>query len=275
MSTMTKTAVIGSPIKHSLSPTIHNHWFVENKMNDYTYEKLEVELDNFSEAIDNFNKQGYLGLNVTVPLKEAAHEKPDTLSENATQTKAVNTLLFKDGKIFGDNTDPVGFTKSLPQKVIDKKINSKNCLLLGAGGSSRAVLWSLSQLNANIAIYNRTEDKAVNLLKTVGAKGKILKKDELDDYVSTSSFIVNTTSLGLQEGEVNDLVNFENVRSDTYIYDLIYNPSSSSFLDQAKNKKLKTQNGLRMLVEQAAASFEIWHGVSPAVDEKLLEKLGA
>ena len=275
MSTMTKTAVIGSPVKHSLSPTIHNHWFVENKMNDYTYEKLEVELDNFSEAIDNFNKQGYLGLNVTVPLKEAAHEKPDTLSENATQTKAVNTLLFKDGKIFGDNTDPVGFTKSLPQKVIDKKINSKNCLLLGAGGSSRAVLWSLSQLNANIAIYNRTEEKAVNLLKTVGANGKILKKDELDDYVSTSSFIVNTTSLGLQEGEVNDLVNFENVRSDTYIYDLIYNPSSSSFLDQAKNKKLKTQNGLRMLVEQAAASFEIWHGVSPTVDEKLLEKLGA
>ena len=275
MSTITKTAVIGSPIKHSLSPTIHNHWFVENKMNDYTYEKLEVELDNFNEAIDNFNEQGYLGLNVTVPLKEAAHEKPDTLSENATQTKAVNTLLFKDGKIFGDNTDPVGFTKSLPQKVIDKKINSKNCLLLGAGGSSRAVLWSLSQLNANIAIYNRTEEKVVNLLKTVGANGKILKKDELDDYVSTSSFIVNTTSLGLQEGEVNDLVNFENVRSDTYVYDLIYNPSSSSFLDQAKNKKLKTQNGLRMLVEQAAASFEIWHGVSPTVDEKLLEKLGA
>ena len=275
MSTMTKTAVIGSPIKHSLSPTIHNHWFVENKMNDYTYEKLEVELDNFNEAIDNFNEQGYLGLNVTVPLKEAAHEKSDTLSENATQTKAVNTLFFKDGKIFGDNTDPVGFTKSLPQKVIDKKINSKNCLLLGAGGSSRAVLWSLSQLNANIAIYNRTEEKAVNLLKTVGANGKILKKDELDDYVSTSSFIVNTTSLGLQEGEVNDLVNFENVRSDTYIYDLIYNPSSSSFLDQAKNKKLKTQNGLRMLVEQAAASFKIWHGVSPTVDEKLLEKLGA
>ena len=272
---MTKTAVIGSPIKHSLSPTIHNHWFVENKMNDYTYEKLEVELDNFNEAIDNFNEQGYLGLNVTVPLKEAAYEKPDTLSENATQTKAVNTLLFKDGKIFGDNTDPVGFTKSLPQKVIDKKINSKNCLLLGAGGSSRAVLWSLSQLNANIAIYNRTEEKAVNLLKTVGANGRILKKDELDDYVSTSSFIVNTTSLGLQEGEVNDLVNFENVRSDTYIYDLIYNPSSSSFLDQAKNKKLKTQNGLRMLVEQAVASFKIWHGFSPTVDEKLLEKLGA
>ncbi len=275
MSTITKTAVIGSPIKHSLSPTIHNHWFVENKMNDYTYEKLEVELDNFNEAIDNFNEQGYLGLNVTVPLKEAAYEKPDTLSENATQTKAVNTLLFKDGKIFGDNTDPVGFTKSLPQKVIDKKINSKNCLLLGAGGSSRAVLWSLSQLNANIAIYNRTEEKAVNLLKTVGANGKILKKDELDDYVSTSSFIVNTTSLGLQEGEVNDLVNFENVRSDTYVYDLIYNPSSSSFLDQAKNKKLKTQNGLRMLVEQAVASFKIWHGFSPTVDEKLLEKLGA
>ena len=272
---MIKTAVIGSPVEHSLSPTIHSHWFLENEMNDYTYEKLEVELDNFSEAIDNFNEQGYLGLNVTVPLKEAAYEKPDTLSENATQIKAVNTLLFKDGKIFGDNTDPVGFTKSLPQKVIDKKINSKNCLLLGAGGSSRAVLWSLSQLNANIAIYNRTEEKAVNLLKTVGANGKILKKDELDDYVSTSSFIVNTTSLGLQEGEVNDLVNFENVRSDTYIYDLIYNPSSSSFLDQAKNKKLKTQNGLRMLVEQAAASFEIWHGVSPAVDEKLLEKLGA
>ena len=97
---MTKTAVIGSPIKHSLSPTIHNHWFVENKMNDYTYEKLEVELDNFNEAIDNFNEQGYLGLNVTVPLKEAAYEKPATLSENATQTKAVNTLLFKNGKIF-------------------------------------------------------------------------------------------------------------------------------------------------------------------------------
>jgi len=147
--------------------------------------------------------------------------------------------------------------------------------LLGAGGSSRAVLWSLTQLNANIAIYNRTEEKAENLLKTVGVNGKILKKEELDDYVSTSSFIVNTTSLGLQEGEVNDLINFENVRSDTYVYDLIYNPPLSSFLDQAKNKKLKTQNGLRMLVEQAAASFKIWHGVSPIVDEELMKKLGA
>ena len=86
---------------------------------------------------------------------------------------------------------------------------------------------------------------------------------------------MNTTSLGLQEGEANDLVNFVNVRSDTYIYDLIYNPSSSSFLDQAKNRKLKTQNGLKMLVEQAAASFEIWHGISPIVDEELMEKLVA
>ena len=136
-------------------------------------------------------------------------------------------------------------------------------------------MWSLTQLNANIAIYNRTEEKAENLLKTVGVNGKILKKEELDDYVSTSSFIVNTTSLGLQEGEVNDLINFENVRSDTYVYDLIYNPPLSSFLDQAKNKKLKTQNGLRMLVEQAAASFKIWHGVSPIVDEELMKKLGA
>jgi len=275
MSAMTKTAVIGSPIQHSLSPTIHNHWFIENKMKDYTYEKIEVEHNNFSEAIDSLNEQGYLGLNVTVPLKEAAYEKSDKLSESAIQTKAVNTLLFRDGKIFGYNTDPVGFTKSLSQKVIDKKINKKNCLLLGAGGSSKAVLWSLFQLNANIAIYNRTEEKAENLLKTVGANGKILKKEELDDYVSTSSFIVNTTSLGLQEGEVNDLVNFVNVRSDTYVYDLIYNPALSSFLDQAKNKKLKTQNGLRMLVEQAAASFKIWHGVSPNIDEELMEKLVA
>ena len=275
MSEITRTAVIGSPIEHSLSPTIHNHWFTKEQMKNHTYDKIEVELNNFSETIDSLNKQGCFGLNVTVPLKEVAYEKSDTLSENASQTKAVNTLWFKDGKIFGDNTDPVGFTKSLPDKVIGKKINSKNCLLLGAGGSSRAVLWSLAQLNANIAIYNRTEEKAENLLKTVGVNGKILKKEELDDYVSTSSFIVNTTSLGLQEGEVNDLINFENVRSDTYVYDLIYNPPLSSFLDQAKNKKLKTQNGLRMLVEQAAASFKIWHGVSPIVDEELMKKLGA
>ena len=113
MSEITRTAVIGSPIEHSLSPTIHNYWFTKEQMKNHTYDKIEVELNNFSETIDSLNKQGCFGLNVTVPLKEVAYEKSDTLSENASQTKAVNTLWFKDGKIFGDNTDPVGFTLSL------------------------------------------------------------------------------------------------------------------------------------------------------------------
>lgn len=274
MSQKIKTGVIGHPIKHSLSPIIHNHWLAAEKMNNHDYCKIDVEPDNFDKDVTSLREQGFLGLNVTVPLKEIAFENSDELSENAKKIKAVNTIFFKDGKLFGDNTDPIGFRRSLPKKVIDKKINSKNCLLLGAGGSARAVLHSLSELNANIAIYNRTEEKAVDLMKTIGVQGPILKKDELNDFASTSSFIVNTTSLGLKEGEINDLINFESVRSDTYIYDLIYNPSLSSFLDQAKNRKLKTQNGLHMLIEQAAASFEIWHGISPRVDDELMEKLG-
>ena len=86
MSEITRTAVIGSPIEHSLSPTIHNHWFTKEQMKNHTYDKIEVELNNFSETIDSLNKQGCFGLNVTVPLKEVAYEKSDTLSENASQT---------------------------------------------------------------------------------------------------------------------------------------------------------------------------------------------
>ena len=120
-----KTGVVGYPVEHSLSPTIHNHWINKNSIQASAYEKIKIEPGDFEKEINNLIALGYHGLNVTVPLKELAYLKCDELSEAARKTKAVNTLIFKEGRVYGTNTDPIGFESSLAIKIVEKNINKK------------------------------------------------------------------------------------------------------------------------------------------------------
>ena len=225
------------------------------------------------EQINNLKIEGYGGLNVTVPLKELAFNISDKTSGVSKKLKSVNTLSLGSGKINGDNTDAVGFINSLDKKTIEENITNKKTLVLGAGGSARSVVHALNELGSQVRLYNRTPEKAAILLNDLSINSSPVSTEEIDDYANSSSFIVNTTSLGQRAGEHNNILSFESIETETFIYDLIYNPKRSSFLEQAEAKGLKVQNGLRMLIEQAACSFQIWHEIKVGVSNELMSLL--
>ena len=268
-----KTAVIGFPVDHSLSPAIHNYWIKELGLDIKPYEKINVNPNTFEEQINSLKQDGFGGLNVTVPLKEIAFNISDETSGVSKKLRSANTLTLGSDKINGDNTDAAGFINSLDKKTIEENIANKKTLVLGAGGSARSVVYALNQLGGHVRIFNRTTEKAEILLNDLSINSSPIGTEELDDYANSSSFIVNTTSLGQKAGEQNNILSFENIKTETFIYDLIYNPKRSSFLEKAEAKGLKVQNGLRMLIEQAACSFQIWHEIKVNVSDELLSLL--
>ena len=265
-----KTAVIGDPIDHSLSPKIHNHWIEQEKIDTDVYQKINVKKENFVEDVDLLINEGYSGLNVTVPLKEDAYKYCDETSDVAGALKAVNTLIVKENGVYGDNTDSFGFQKS----IANKDLNRKRCLVLGAGGSARAVVFALNQMQCEIGIFNRTREKAELLCGDLGLEATILTESSLNEFVGSASLVVNTTSLGQQKNEENNLINFNNLKPSTHVYDLIYNPSKTIFLQRAEKNGCTVQNGLEMLINQAAQSFNLWHNKIPAIDKRLMLALG-
>ena len=268
-----KTAVIGFPVDHSLSPAIHNYWIKELGLDIKPYEKINVNPNTFEEQINSLKQDGFGGLNVTVPLKEIAFNISDETSSVSKKLRSANTLTLGSDKINGDNTDAAGFINSLDKKTIEENIANKKTLVLGAGGSARSVVYALNQLGGHVRLFNRTIEKAEILLNDLSISTSPIGKEELDDYANSSSFIVNTTSLGQKAGEQNNILSFENIKTETFIYDLIYNPKRSSFLEKAEAKGLKVQNGLRMLIEQAACSFQIWHEIKVDVSDELISLL--
>ena len=268
-----KTAVIGFPVDHSLSPTIHNHWIKELALDIKPYEKLNVDPNTFEEQVNNLKAEGFGGINVTVPLKELAFNISDETSNVSKKLRSANTLTLSSDKINADNTDAVGFINSLEKKTIEENITNKKTLVLGAGGSARSVVHALNELGSQVRLFNRTPEKAAILLNDLSINSGLVSTEELDDYANSSSFIVNATSLGQEAGERNNILSFENIGMETFIYDLIYNPKRSSFLEQAEAKGLKVQNGLRMLIEQAACSFQIWHEIKVGFSDELMSLL--
>ena len=268
-----KTAVIGFPVDHSLSPTIHNYWIKKLGLNIKPYEKINMSPNIFEEQISSLKTEGFGGLNVTVPLKELAFNISDETSSVSKKLRSANTLTLGSDKINGDNTDAAGFINSLDKKTIEENIANKKTLVLGAGGSARSVVYALNQLGGHVRLFNRTIEKAEILLNDLSINTSPIGTEELDDYANSSSFIVNTTSLGQKAGEQNNILSFENIKTETFIYDLIYNPKRSSFLEKAEAKGLKVQNGFRMLIEQAACSFQIWHEIKVDVNDELISLL--
>ena len=147
-------------------------------------------------------------------------------------------------------------------------------MVLGAGGSARAVVYALTQMKCEIGIYNRTKKNAELLCGDLGVKATILTETTISEFIGSSHLVVNTTSLGQQEGEENNLIDFNSLNTSAHVYDLIYNPSKTTFLRHAEKNGCTIQNGLEMLVHQAAQSFKLWHGIMPEIDDDLTSVLG-
>ena len=262
---MKKHLIIGNPISHSLSPRIHNYWFQENNI-DGEYDKVLLREDEIEVIIKKIKTNEIHGINVTVPYKQTVISFVETLSENAKITNSVNTIFNKNGKIHGDNTDIYGFEKSLLNKKLELK--NKKVFIFGAGGVVPSIILALSKLKVKkIYISNRTLKNA-NLIKE---KFDFIEVVEWGKIIDCDLFI-NSTSVGLKDGESLDL-SFDNLKGKKFFYDVIYNPSKTSFLLNAEKKGHEIINGRDMFLYQAQKAFNLWHNITPKIDEKLTRYL--
>lgn len=262
---MKKHIIIGKPIKHSLSPKIHNYWFKKNNI-DAFYEKISPEQNELENIIKKIKTGEIYGMNITVPYKERVIPFLEDQSDLSRQTKSVNTIFNKKGKIYGDNTDVYGFEKSITNEKIN--LQNKSVLIFGAGGVVPSIILALNNLKTKkIFISNRTLEKA----EIVKEKFKNIQILEWG-IIENCDIFINATSIGLNNNEKFNF-NFSQISEKKIFYDVIYNPSKTNFLQEAEKQGHRIINGQDMFLYQAQKAFFLWHNLSPKVDNNLIEFL--
>ncbi|MEI7668726.1 MAG: shikimate dehydrogenase [Pseudomonadota bacterium] len=261
-----KLAVIGSPISHSLSPRLHNFWL--NKYNiDAVYEAIEVKSEDLASFLRSLDKNGFIGINITIPHKEESLKYVDYKDEFATSIGAINTIIVKNGKLIGSNTDAYGFIASLKNQQV--QIHKTRALIIGAGGAAKAVCAGLVAENAELIIANRNLNRAEELSTNFG-NIKVISLDEIDSYLNDISLLVNTTSLGMKNQPELE-ISLKSLPKSAIVTDIVYNPLMTNLLKQAQENGNKTIDGLWMLLYQAQKAFSLWFDIEPEVNEELHE----
>jgi shikimate dehydrogenase len=271
---MKKYLVIGNPIKHSSSPLIHNYWFKKYNLTEYTYEKKKIEEKDLKTIVDQIRNDELLGANITVPFKKKIIPYLDILDDVSNQTQSVNTLLKINNQVKGLNTDVQGFTSSLI-KDWDIELNGKNIFIIGAGGVTSSIIFSLISSANKIYLTNRTKKKAEQLKNNY--PDLIAQKIEVIEWGENSKvcdLVINTTSVGLKNNENLNLSfkEYENNKN-VLFYDIIYNPKETNFLKDARLRGNKTMNGEMMFLNQAAFAFQKWTGFTPQIDNEVIKLL--
>lgn len=252
--------LIGYPIKHSLSPWIHEQFMEKTKING-SYEIFEISLDsNFTEAINNLRKKNINGFNVTVPYKEEIIQELDELDNQANRIGAVNTVLNKNGKLVGYNTDGLGYVKSLEKAYPKIKESTPNILILGAGGAARGIYNGLKSSGyLNIDIANRTLEKAEEIKQTnLIGKTEVITLDRAEQVLNQYDIIIQTTSVGMKPNVDAQIINLTNLKSNVIISDIVYQPIMTQFLKSGKIQGANIHTGHTMLLYQAELAFNIW-----------------
>ncbi|PIE45286.1 MAG: shikimate dehydrogenase [Gammaproteobacteria bacterium] len=255
---MKQFAVIGNPIAHSKSPQIHATFAAQLAI-VLRYDRLLAPIGQFEHCANTFFIKG-TGANVTVPFKEDALAFADKLSDEAKLAGAVNTLSKKAGIIHGDNTDGIGLVSDIRNNH-HRTFCDKTVLIIGAGGAARGVILPIAKEKPRqITIANRTVAKADILARQFNAHVSI-KTTALTALQQPYDIIINATSVGLsgQSLKLNPVIFAKN----SFAYDMMYGDKPTAFMQLAERHKSEVTDGLGMLVEQAAKSFEIWHGIMP------------
>ncbi len=267
---MKKFGIIGNPIKHSLSPVLHNYWSEKYNINA-NYSIIETEEKDLGDIVEKLKNKTLDGINVTLPFKQKIIHYLDKIVNDAELTGSVNTLfLNEEGLVIGENTDVFGLQAAY-LKEIDNASNKKS-LVIGAGGVSPSVILSLQKSGVkNISIINRSKEKCLFLKKKFTFLN-ILNWENLKTEFGKHDIIVNATSLGLKNGEDFDF-NFENLKNNMTYIDIIYNPLETKTLKYLKEKDIKVFNGLDMFIYQGQKSFYLWNKINPEIDEKLINLL--
>lgn len=265
---MTKACVIGWPISHSRSPLIHGYWLKRYGL-EGSYTRQPVEPSALTAFISGLGNSGYAGCNVTIPHKEAVFNLVKPADETTMRLGAVNTVYLREGQVLGTNTDGEGFINSLSQVAPQLRIANQRAVVLGAGGASLAVVNAiLVQGAAEVAVANRTREKAEQLRIRFGPRVVPIDWDELADQIGESSLLVNTTSLGMN-GQPELSIDLSRLPRDAVVTDIVYTPLRTRLLLDAENRGNTIVEGLGMLLHQAVRGFSLWFGVTPEVTEVL------
>jgi shikimate dehydrogenase len=276
--TTRRAYVFGHPITHTLSPVMHGAAFAELGI-DATYEARDVPPDDLGIAIGRLRADEALGANVTVPHKQEAMAYLDGLSDAAAEIGAVNTIRKEDGRLVGHNTDAPGFLAALREADFDPR--GASVALLGAGGAARAIASALGDAGvAELFILNRGPQRAVALAQELvsrrGARpiwGLPLADQQVQDWVPTCGLLVNATTVGLRDDR--SPIRPSALRPGMLVVDIIYNPPRTRLLADAEAAGARTQNGLPMLVHQAAVAFELWTGRAAPIETMRAAALAA
>jgi len=257
--------LIGDPIGHSVSPVMHNAAF-SNLGLDYIYLPFRVGAENLANAIDGVKALNIRGLNVTIPHKVAVIPLLDELEPLAEKTGAVNTIVNDKGHLKGYNTDAAGFLKALLERGIEPR--GKKVVVLGAGGASRAISFTLAEGGAEIVILNRKleMDWAVDLASSISrfsikkTEALELNDDNLSSALKAADILVNATSVGMSPDITRSPVPAGLLNPGLVVFDVVYNPLKTRLLVEAEAAGAETVSGIEMLVWQGALAFELWTG---------------
>ena len=263
--------VLGWPVAHSRSPRLHGFWLERHGI-DGAYLPLPVRPDRFAGAVRALADLGFRGANVTIPHKEAAFAVCDRVDRSAHRAGAVNTLVFReDGRVEGSNTDGFGFLENLRAALPGWSAASGPAVLLGAGGSARAIAAALLDAGCpRLTLVNRTPARAEALARALGGPIAVADRPPLAE----AALLVNTTSLGMQGQPPLDL-DLSPLPPGAVVADIVYVPLETPLLARARARGLAAVGGLGMLLHQARPGFEAWFGVAPVVDAALADFVAA
>lgn len=265
---MIKACVIGWPISHSRSPLIHGYWLKQYGI-EGSYTRQPVEPAGLRRFLDELTTAGYAGCNVTIPHKESTFKLVATADETTSRLGAVNTVFVRDGRAYGTNTDGEGFINSLLQSVPELSLRNQRAVVLGAGGASLAIVDSILKQGASeVAVANRTAEKAHILRHRFGPRVIPVDWDRTADQLSECGLLVNATSLGMT-GQPGIDIDLSRLSPSAVVTDIVYTPLRTGFLDAAARRGNTIVEGLGMLLHQAVRGFSLWFGVMPTVTPEL------
>ena len=265
--------VIGDPISHSKSPTLHRLWLNQNNINGH-YIPLKVSKIDLELVLKTLPKMGFSGVNVTVPHKESVLKIANEITQSASQIGSANTLTFLPcGGFKADNTDGYGFLKNLEEnESMWDPLNAK-VFIIGAGGASRAVISALLNSGVSkIVITNRTHERANELKEYFDRKIDVIKWNEKEQFLGEINTLVNTTTLGMLGCE-NLVLPLSSINMGTIVLDLVYNPIKTTLLQNAEKQGCKIIDGLGMLLHQATPGFKEWFGVEPKITNEIRKRI--
>lgn len=272
---MKRLAVLGHPVAHSRSPAMQMAALESLGLQDeWSYEAIDMPPDEFAGGVRALPAEGFVGANVTIPHKEAALAVATDASEAAAEIGAANTLSFAEGEIRADNTDAPGLVAALPRPAA-----GACALVLGAGGSARAVAWALVREGAEVMVWNRTAERADELVRDLAkafANGspddlpKLAPVSHEQAWAGTYALIVNCTSVGMGDGDEDPFeqlpIDSERLDGDLVLVDLVYGGEETPLVREARRRGAAAVDGLEVLVRQGAESLRIWTGREPPLD---------